>query len=216
MTGQARLTRPVAALGLALGLTLGLTLAGCGDDGGSDDSSGTSSAHNASDVEFASDMIQHHAQALAMVDMAVGRSLDPELETLVEAIRMAQGPEIETMSDWLQDWGEPVPATVRDHVNADDGHGGDHMDGDDHSDGDDTGLDMPGMMSEEDMADLGAAPDAAFQDMFLTMMIDHHEGAVEMAQEQQQAGRFPDAVRLAEDIEAAQTAEIETMRALLS
>ena len=215
-----RTTRALAALTLGLGLGLGLVLAGCGEQGADDaETSSTRTDHNDADVEFATDMIQHHAQALAMVDMAVRRELDPAFADLVEAIRMAQGPEIETMSDWLQDWGEPVPATVRDHVNADDDHmDGDHMDGDsdDGDPGDDTGMDMPGMMSEEDMAGLGAAPDSAFQDMFLTMMIEHHEGAIEMAKEEQAEGRFPAAISLAEAIEAAQTAEIETMRAMLS
>jgi uncharacterized protein (DUF305 family) len=213
-----RTTRALAALTLGLGLVL----AGCGDEQAEDSQTSSSgSDHNQADVEFATDMIQHHAQALAMVDMAVRHELDPEFADLVEAIRMAQGPEIETMSDWLVDWGEPVPATVRDHVNAEDGHmDGDHMDGDDtdgdDTDGDDMGMDMPGMMSDEDMAELDGASDAMFEDMFLTMMIEHHEGAIEMAQQEQQDGRFPDAIGLAEDIEAAQTAEIETMRAMLS
>jgi uncharacterized protein (DUF305 family) len=203
VTSRMRTPRALAALALSLGL------GGCGDDQANDAGTG-SSDHNTTDVEFATDMIQHHAQALAMVDMAVGRDLAPEFTDLVEAIRMAQGPEIETMTDWLQDWGEPVPATVRDHVNADDGHGdGEHMDGDD------TGMDMPGMMSEDAMSDLGGASDAAFQDMFLAMMIEHHEGAVEMAQQEQEDGRFPPAVELAEQIEAAQTAEIEAMREML-
>ncbi len=165
-------------------------------------------------------MIQHHAQALAMVDLTVERSLDPEVQALAEAIRAAQGPEIETMTDWLTEWGEPVPATVRDHVNAEDDHGGDHGDdgeaGDDGEHGDDTGMDMPGMMSDEQMDELAAATDADFQDLFLEMMVEHHEGAIEMARTEQDDGRYPPAVALAEQIETAQAAEIETMEGLLS
>ena len=95
-------------------------LSGCGDDspGGDNDTGNARTDHNDADVAFASDMIQHHAQALAMVDLTVGRDLDPEVEALAEAIRAAQGPEIETMTDWLTEWDEPIPATVRDHVNA--------------------------------------------------------------------------------------------------
>lgn len=194
-------------------------LTGCGDDepDGGSDSADSRTDHNDADVAFASDMIQHHAQALAMVDLTVERALEPEVQALAEAIRAAQGPEIEAMSDWLTEWGEPVPATVRDHVNAEDDHGGEHgADGDDGEGGDDTGMDMPGMMSDAQMDELEAAADADFQDLFLQMMIEHHEGAIEMALTEQENGRHPPAVTLAEQIEAAQTAEIETMQGLLS
>jgi uncharacterized protein (DUF305 family) len=207
---------PVRLALTALALTLGLAsgLAGCGGqtdgDGRAD---GAATDHNEADVAFAGDMIQHHAQALAMVDLTVERQLDPEVQALAEDIRAAQGPEIETMTDWLTEWGEPVPATVRDHVNAEDDHGGEH--GGDGEHGDDTGMDMPGMMSDEQMDELEAAPDGEFQDLFLQMMIEHHEGAIEMAVTEQEDGRYPPATTLAGEIEAAQTAEIETMQGLL-
>jgi uncharacterized protein (DUF305 family) len=203
-----RITRALAALTLAAGLMV----AGCGDDdAGVDTQTGTGQTdHNDADVAFANGMIQHHAQALAMVDLTVGRDLDPEVQALIEAIRAAQAPEIETMTDWLTQWGEPIPATVRDHVNSEgDGHDMEGM-------GDDTGMDMPGMMSEEEMADLEAASDADFQDMFLTMMIEHHQGAIEMARAQQEDGRYQPALTLADQIETGQSAEIETMEDLHS
>jgi uncharacterized protein (DUF305 family) len=204
-----RTTRALAAL------TVGFSLlfAGCGDDEPAADTQASNARtdHNDADVAFATEMIQHHAQALAMADLTVERDLDPAFEVLIEAIRMAQAPEIETMTDWLAEWGEPIPATVRDHVNAEDGEH--DMEG---MDEDDTGTDMPGMMSDEQMAELEAASDAEFQDMFLTMMIKHHEGAIEMAQTEQEDGQYSPAVSLAEEIEATQTAEIETMQGLLS
>lgn len=204
-----RITRAVAALILGLSLVL----AGCGDDEPSTSDGGSSRTdHNDADVTFASDMIQHHAQALAMVDLTVERDLDPEVQQLAEQIRAAQAPEIETMTDWLTEWGEPIPATVNDHVNAD-GDGEHDMEG---MDGDDTGMDMPGMMSDEEMADLEAASDAEFQAMFLEMMIEHHEGAIEMAKTEQEDGQYSPAISLAEEIEAAQATEIETMQGLLS
>jgi uncharacterized protein (DUF305 family) len=193
----------------------GLLLTACGDDQdgtGSQTGDSSSTDHNDADVAFASDMIQHHAQALAMVDLTVQRDLDPEVQALAETIRAAQAPEIETMSDWLTQWGEPIPATVRDHVNAEDEHGGEHEDGME----DDTGMDMPGMMSDEEMDQLEGAGDAEFQSLFLEMMIEHHEGAIEMARTEQEDGRYPPAVTLAEQIEAAQAAEVETMEALVS
>ena len=196
-----------AVAALTLALTLALT--GCGsDDNGSSSSTATTlstTEHNQADVTFATQMIQHHAQALSMVDLTVGRDLDPKVAALAEEIRQAQAPEIETMSDWIQEWGEEVPETVRDHANA-------HGDG--HSGGD-TGTDMPGMMSADDMAALEDARDAEFGDMWLEMMVEHHEGAVAMAMTEEADGQFKPAVNLAKEIQISQAAEIDTMKDLL-
>ncbi|CUR59849.1 Lipoprotein [metagenome] len=203
-------TRALGALALTLALGVGLTA--CGDDGSDAATKAevSTTEHNSADVAFASDMITHHAQALSMVDLTLDRDLDPEVQALAEDIREAQGPEIETMADWLTAWGEDVPATMRDHVNG--GH-----DMDDMSDNmDDMGHDdMPGMMSADDIDELENSSDAEFQDMWLEMMIEHHEGAVEMAQTEQSDGRFKDAVDLAGQVITTQTAEIETMKELL-
>ncbi len=208
-------TRTRALSALALTLALGAGLTACGDDAGSSGSSGSATEvstteHNDADVAFASDMITHHAQALSMVDLTLDRTLDPEVQALAEDIRAAQGPEIETMADWLTKWGEEVPETMRDHANA--GH-----DMDDMSDNmDDMGHDdMPGMMTAEDMDALENASDAAFQDMWLEMMIEHHEGAVEMAETETEDGQYKDAVDLAGQIIDAQKEEIDTMNGLL-
>jgi uncharacterized protein (DUF305 family) len=191
---------------LTLGLALALTACG-NDESGTDATEVSETAHNDADVAFATDMIQHHAQALSMVDLTVERTLDPEVQQLAEAIRAAQGPEIETMTDWLQEWDEEVPETMRDHANA--GHDMDGM-GDTGEDSD-----MPGMMSSDDIDQLEGAPDAEFQTMWLEMMVEHHEGAVEMAREEQDSGRHRAAVDLAGAIVDTQTDEIEQMQALL-
>jgi uncharacterized protein (DUF305 family) len=165
--------------------------------------------HNDADVAFATDMIQHHAQALSMVDLTVDRTLDPEVQQLADDIREAQGPEIETMSDWLQEWDEEVPATMRDHSHA--GHDREGM-GDSMEDLD---SDMPGMMSGDDFDQLENASDPDFQAMWLEMMVEHHEGAIEMASDQQENGQYKAAVDLAGDVADTQTAEIEEMKTLL-
>ncbi|MEO5664355.1 MAG: DUF305 domain-containing protein [Nocardioides sp.] len=203
-----RTTRALSALTLTAALAL--TAAACGND---DTSTATSSEvstteHNDADVEFASNMLQHHAQALAMVDLTIDRPLDPEVQQLAEQIRDAQAPEIETFTDWLTDWDEEVPETVRDHSNA--GHDMDDM-GDSMND-----ENMPGMMTSDDMGALEDASDAEFQTMWLEMMVEHHEGAVAMAKAEQGDGQYKDAVDLAGNIVTSQTAEIETMKGLLS
>lgn len=188
-----------------------LALAGCGSDEADQVLSDTE--HSQQDVAFATDMVQHHAQALSMVDLTRGRPLDPEVAALAEQVRDAQAPEIELMTDWLVDWDEEVPATMRDHSHA--GHG-DHsaaeaMEGLEGA----GGSDMPGMLTAEQLRELETASDAEFEDLWLESMIAHHEGAVAMAEEQAAEGTFRPAVELAEDVVAGQTAEIEQMRALL-
>ena len=216
-----RVRRTLVALTLTAGL--GVTLAACGDDSDSGDSpsaaqtASNGDVFNDADVAFATDMIQHHAQALVMVDLAAGRELDPQVQQLTEDIRAAQGPEIEQMTDWLTAWDEEVPETVRDHANAGGHDMGDMDDMDDMDHGDDgSGEDeMPGMMSSEDLDDLENASDAEFQDMWLEMMIEHHRGAIAMAEDEAQDGRFDDAVALAESIASSQQREVDTMEELL-
>jgi uncharacterized protein (DUF305 family) len=75
---------------------------------------------------------------------------------------------------------------------------------------------MPGMMSAEDMAHLRNASDAEFQDMWLQMMIEHHEGAIEMARVEAADGTYPGAISLARSITTSQAAEIEQIKQLLA
>lgn len=180
-------------------------LAGCGDNGDTADKPAAAD-HNAADVTFAQDMIPHHQQAIEMAQLAEDRAASAEVKSLASAIEAAQDPEIETMTGWLESWGEDVPDS---HMDMD----MDEMEGmgDDESDDE-----MPGMMSDDDMADLEDAQGAAFDRMFLTMMIEHHEGAIEMAKTEQAEGEYDDAVTLAEKIETAQQAEIEAMNDLLA
>ena len=192
--------RPLtAALAAAL-----LLLAGCGGETeGSAAPEPSKTEHNCADVTFATDMLPHHAQALSMVDLTLGRKLDPEVADLAEQIRDTQVPETETMVDWLTEWGEPIPETSRDHANAD------------SHDGMEMGSDMPGILTGEEMQELEDAPDAEFEQLFLEMMIEHHEGAIEMAKTELDEGRYIPARDLAEGIVSGQQAEIDTMESLL-
>lgn len=195
----------------ALTLALALALSACGNDSSDDSVEISATEHNDADVEFATAMIPHHAQALSMADMTMKRDLNPEVADLVEEIRAAQGPEIETMTDWLTDWDEEIPETMRDHVNS--GHGDSNAD--EQMEGMDQTDDMPGMMSAEDMTALEKASDAEFQRMWLEMMVEHHKGAVQMAETEKAEGQYEPAVKLAEQIISSQEEEIQEMEQLL-
>lgn len=194
----------------ALTLAFSLTLSACGGEAGAPDKAATLSTteHNDADIAFATGMIPHHAQALSMADMTRGRTLEPEASALVEDILAAQAPEIETMAGWLTDWDQEVPQTMRDHANAghDDTDSAEQMQGMD---------DAAGMMTAEEMTTLENASDGEFQSMWLTMMIEHHQGAITMAETEVGAGQFKPAVELAEAIIAAQEQEIDAMTGLL-
>lgn len=213
-----RLRRRMAIVSIAA--AGGLLLAACGGDDmeGMDHGSGSSAsaastptaggngtpgAFNDADVTFAQMMIPHHEQALEMAELANGRASDAEVKTLAADIEKAQDPEITTMKSWLKTWGKPESA-----------EGG--MPGMDHGSG---GMEdmagMPGMMSGEDMQKLKAAKGAEFDRMFAEMMIEHHEGAITMAQDEQKNGRDAEAKKLAAAVVKTQTAEVEKLRKIL-
>jgi uncharacterized protein (DUF305 family) len=208
-----RLTRRTALAATAV--TASLVLAACGSDNSSSEagaSSGASAsasasagesagAHNDQDVSFAQGMIPHHQQAVEMAGMVADQASSTEVKDLATRIEKAQDPEIKTMTGWLETWGEDVP-------NA--------MPGMDHDmDSDMEGMDMPGMMDDKEMDKLMKASGKDFDTMFLTMMVEHHEGAVEMATTEKDKGEYGPAKTLADDIITAQNAEITEMNKLL-
>jgi uncharacterized protein (DUF305 family) len=178
-----------------LALVTVLALGACGGDQPSDDTRTDEAGreYSSADVAFVSEMIQHHADALSMVDLTVDRDLSPEVQSLVDDIRATQGPEIEEMTDLLREWDEPVPETSRDHANA---HAEDHGD-------------------DERSSELERVPDADFEEVFLEQMIIHHEGAIDMAHTEQEQGTHQRVVELARRIESAQRKEIELMESRL-
>jgi uncharacterized protein (DUF305 family) len=196
--GAARIGR-----GLALGVAGLLALAGCASGagesagGGHDDHAGMTgtaapaSDGTAADIMFAQMMIPHHEQAIEMSDIVLAKAgLDPEVAALAEEIQAAQGPEIDQLETWLEEWGAPREMP-----------GGGH--------------EMSGMLSADDLAALEAADAATASRLFLEQMIGHHEGAVEMAEEQLASGSHEGATEMAEAIIETQNAEIEHMQALL-
>lgn len=185
--------KPILATLIALTTLVGISA--CSD------SDKASAEFNNADVTFAQEMIPHHRQATEMAGLAEGRTENAQVLELADKIEAAQEPEIETMTGWLKSWDKEVPSDS-----------GGEMEGMDHGS---SSSDMPGMMSDEDMAALKDASGAAFDKQFLTMMIEHHEGAVEMAKTEISDGKDNDAVDLAKKIQNDQEAEITTMKALL-
>ncbi|TCC30658.1 DUF305 domain-containing protein [Kribbella sindirgiensis] len=197
------------AASAVLVLVSAVGLAGCGDDsaataGANGAGKGTTSAgasapaadHNEADVAFASHMILHHQQALQMSGMAKWQATSAQVKQLAAAITTAQEAEMKQMSGWLTGWGEPVPAAS---------HSGHAMEDE-----------IPGMMTEDEMHELGKTKGSMFDRVWIQMMIKHHLGALTMAKAEQTGGRSPAATTLANRITTAQTAEIATLNRLLA
>ncbi|HWV50166.1 MAG TPA: DUF305 domain-containing protein [Microbacterium sp.] len=195
-------------LPLALGtsvLSLTLVLTGCTDataptDGATTSSEAPDSTATEADEMFVTMMIPHHEQAVEMSDIVLAKDdLDPQVAELAQQIKNAQGPEIDRMLGWLEDWGVEYDP--------------DASDGMDHGS---TGDSMDGMMSEEDMAALEEADGATAGRLFLEQMIMHHEGAVDMAETALEDAQNLDVLELAQQVIDDQTAEITTMKDLLT
>ena len=157
------------------------------------------------DVRFMTGMIHHHAQAIDMSRLAPTHTSNPDIHTLAARIINAQRDEIATMQRWLRDRDQPVPEL---HV-SDAGvmvHGAGHA------------MHMPGMLTPDQLRDLDAARGVAFDRLFLTLMIQHHNGAVTMVRELFKvdgAGQDEDVFRFASDVHVDQITEIDRMRVML-
>ncbi|MFC5136761.1 DUF305 domain-containing protein [Actinomycetospora rhizophila] len=162
--------------------------------------------HNEADMMFAQGMIPHHTQAITMSTQAAQRASSQEVKDLAARIEQAQGPEIEQMNQMLDAWGAPRPQPGSTAMPGMPGMPGMPM----------ADMPMPGMMGEAQMQQLAAQSGPAFDRMFLQMMIEHHTGAIQMAQSEQAQGLNPQAKDLAGLIVAAQQQEITEMQALLS
>jgi uncharacterized protein (DUF305 family) len=187
------LTRMFALVGAG---ALVVALAGCAGPA----PAGPNTEHNNADISFAQQMIPHHQQALLMAEMGVKRAASEPVKQLVAAIQRDQQPEIDQMTGMLLSWHAPVLATG----GQPDMPGMAGMSG------------MPGMMGDDEMRQLGQLTGAAFDKQFLTMMITHHQGAVDMSAVELRDGQSPPAKQLARRITDAQNAQISQMRGLLA
>ena len=157
----------------------------------------------AADIHFFSGMIRHHAQAVLMAGWAPSHGASASLRALCERIVVGQRDEIALASRWLVARNEPVPETDASH---------DMMPGMDH------GMLMPGMLTADQLGQLDRARGTEFDRLFLTFMIQHHQGAITMVNELFSAGGGEEEVayKFASDIFADQTTEIDRMQKMLA
>lgn len=193
-----RLTSRLAVPAASAVLILALSACGSGDDShGTMSGAGTTSSSTAEgattsatgDVEFAQMMIPHHEQAVEMADLALANdTASPEVKALAGQIKAAQDPEIQSMQGWLAQWGASEGSGEMDHG---------------------------GMMSDDQMSSLMGISGPEFDQMWLTMMIEHHEGAIEMAQDVLDTTSNPEVEQLATAVVEGQEKEIATMKGML-
>lgn len=188
---------------LPAALAAAITLAGCGSTTGTGStmptmdhstsvapSSAAGSSHNGADVMFAQMMVLHHSQAVKMGSILQAKSgVDPLVAALAGKIKAAQQPEIDTMASWLQAWGEPLEME------------GSHP--------------MAGMLDAAQLDQLAAAGGSDAGKLFLSQMVAHHEGAIDMAKEELASGKDAAALKLAHAVVADQEAEVIQMKDIL-
>jgi uncharacterized protein (DUF305 family) len=186
---------------LGVGLLMALTFAGCGGSSVSDvadkavDAAKDAIGFNDSDVMFSQMMIPHHEQAIEMSDIALDPAVGASdaVKKLATRIKAAQDSEITKMKAFLTTWKERLtPDSSKDHS---------HM--------------MSGMLSADDIKKLSALRGVEFDRAWMTSMIDHHEGAIEMAKDVLKDGKDSAVKTLAKLVTTVQDSEILEMKKLL-
>lgn len=158
------------------------------------------------DIRFMSGMIHHHAQALVMARWAPSHGASAAVQTLAGRIINAQTDDIRLMQTWLRDRNQPVPEPNPRGMTM-------VMGGMEHE------MLMPGMLTPEQMEKLDAARGAEFDRLFLSFMIQHHQGAVAMVKDlfgSYGAGQNETVFKFASDVNVDQTTEIERMQKMLA
>ncbi|MEE4207341.1 MAG: DUF305 domain-containing protein, partial [Erythrobacter sp.] len=159
------------------------------------------SSYTRADVRFMQDMIVHHAQAVAMAELVADRTNTEEIVAIAGRIEASQDDEIKFMREWLAERGESEQMAM--------------MAGHDHS----KHHVMMGMATPEQMQALAEAEGAEFDRQFLTLMIAHHEGALDMVEKllaQPGSAADPILFRFIGDVENDQKTEVERMDVLLA
>lgn len=164
--------------------------------------------YTAADVHFMSAMIGHHAQAIVVAGMAPTHGASPSVRTLADRIINTQRDEIATMQQWLRDRRQPVPEARATGATMTMMHGGSAHE-----------MRMPGMLTDAQLKQLDQARGAEFDRLFLTLMIQHHRGAVAMVKAlfgSYGAGQDETVFKFASDVNVDQTTEIARMERMLA
>jgi uncharacterized protein (DUF305 family) len=171
-----------------------------------DTSANAQHAFTAADIRFMDGMISHHAQALVMAGWAASHGASASVRTLADRITNAQQDEIATMQRWLRDRHQPVPEANPHGMVM-------NMNGMTHE------MLMPGMLTESQLKQLDDARGKEFDRLFLSFMIQHHKGAVTMVKDlfdTYGAAQDITVFKMASDVSADQTTEIERMQKMLA
>ena len=166
--------------------------------------------HTAADVQFMRGMIAHHAQAIVMAAMAPTHGASAHVGLFARKVMVSQRDEIELMQGWLEDHAAAMPdsgESMAHHAMHKDMSATEHA------------TLMPGMLTTAQLAQLEQARDTTFDRLFLTFMIQHHEGALAMVAtlfDSPGAGQTPEIFGFATGVDADQRAEIARMQGMLT
>jgi uncharacterized protein (DUF305 family) len=162
---------------------------------------------SAADVQFMQGMIMHHAQAVEMTALIESHTTNKDLRTLGARISHSQSDEINFMKRWLTARGESLSQPMPDMPGMDKS-----MDMSQHQ------MLMPGMLTAKQMEALRKAKGEEFDRLFLTGMIQHHNGALIMVKDlfdNAGAGQDAELFSFATDVDSGQRAEIRVMQTML-
>ena len=157
--------------------------------------------YSPADTRFMQGMIAHHQQAVDMARLASGRTNNDAVLKTADRIEAGQRDEMKFMREWLEARRETLTMPHSMHMGAH-GHGA-----------------MKGMATPEQMLALEASNGTEFDRLFLTLMVAHHQGALEMVEELHDApGSAYDPVmfEFTNEVVSDQQAEIDRMNAVLA
>lgn len=189
---RARGRRPLGAAVLAVpGVVAAAALAGCGAD---------PDGFNDADVTFASDMTQHHAQTVQLVNLPLRHDVASEDAAWTDDARARRFAELKSFAGLLRSWGEDVPDTGLEHSDE-----GKHLTFD---------AEIPGVLTDEEMHTLQQGADGAFTKVWLEALIRHEQGAVAMAEAEIADGQNAEAVEMARKDKAKHAALVAELQRL--
>src|SRR6266550_3777258 len=168
---------------------------------------------SSADVQFMQGMIMHHAQAVEMTALIASHTENKDLRLLGARISHSQSEEIKFMKRWLETRGQPTSLPMQKMRGMDMSMPG--MAGMDMSN---QPMLMPGMLTPKQMEALTKAKGAEFDQLFLTGMIQHHNGALIMVKDlfdTAGAGQDAELFNFTTDVDSGQRAEIRIMQDML-